>query len=1204
MSPGGSDYPASDADAICPFFGTNDLTGNVRPVFSHYAKSAAGTMGGGVGFLVGFSSAEIGSAIGRTFSFNDVVRISETEIRAAMSGFDAYVGFIAGVVGELGGYGGLDIWTKILGPLLGPNALRTMVQGAGSVFNKFTNSQSGTNTVPMNARSSVMTEPAVFEVLTKLQEYFKKIGDEFYGKKFMVSVPTPAAPSSWYWTDSQQFAVQTIIGSTLTGSPIYLSQGSQKTYYAFEPTDSAWEEPFNWIDDTMKVGNAEMDIFIKDDGSIEPIVGYNNSAQYNYTRALNKMMFDWIKNTNTTNQLSEFWKFDAYRSAGIASPEFDLWEPALVLNNSEKIVKAYSYPLTDAFNQSIPQQYVSKVYAKATVDKSFYPYVTATGRIVPKIIITTDAVFLNPMNPDAHSVQSAVAEFLYEDYVNTGDSALVARARKILSVSDKYVSSQQYANAYFDAENVVSGQSKDNKQYNNLSVHPKAAVPGFAAIPLIMNNACYGPWISAPDLIRNDIFGANNHPDERLENLVGGVNLDINNDLVPWNYGGLRILDEAALLLAGQNNDYQTKGETGQLTLYGVPAFQLGNDLKDKAWAFRGPTINNIQVQIGENGPSTTYTFRTFTRKFTLFNKESSERLKTIGQNSIKLSKEFRQQSRSIVNKILSMGSASTVSSYDLTGSKLRAYSPMSVLVGYSAPYISPKTRLTPGFYNRPNWSGDSIRQLTTVTLQDSRELSQEFDNLFASKAFMSLEGLLHPVSFYPTLNSSTTPYKQYYTSKDRRLSGCAVCGGTKQYTFSIGNTSRTLFCDFCTDVVAGTEQTDTAAASKLPPFILSDQADDTILKNPQALDKLLKTKILTKKIDYVNLNPIIMPVGELRNQYAQDNDFSAHHIDIIGRSLVPPAGSLSMTDNLAINQRGLEYKDQNATDSDGDWNSAAFDQTIDREPKIFQNNYRFLALRGPLVMAGWGFDTAGYPVPNASGEPKSLNNAGYPLRIKDKYDKNGGYEDDGYGGYILGKNQVWNNASGVWSDPTKESTFYKGWGLRPDTWPVGPIDLRWDETRKVWTSGGPSTQLVDIQLEDNLVPPFPARGFIYGLDKKSPLPSGLRRMVFVKDSSDTYGAPRGAKLLCYYDEGSGFYEPVSKQNIIAYGEIQADGVATIYDAYARGFNIETNEPEPPQPLRVEFTNNLNFSINTANQPGFFMFNKNEWVLLNTNACS
>jgi hypothetical protein len=601
-------------------------------------------------------------------------------------------------------------------------------------------------------------------------------------------------------------------------------------------------------------------------------------------------------------------------------------------------------------------------------------------------------------------------------------------------------------------------------------------------------------------------------------------------------------------------------------------------------------------VQIGESGASTTYTFRTFTRKFTLFNKESADRLKSISQNALKLSRDFRQQSRSILSKILSLGSEPAVSSYDLTGSKLRQYSPMSILVGYSSPYVSPKTNLSPGFYNRPSWSGDSIRQLTTVTLQDARELSQEFEHLFSSKSFMSLDGLLHPVSFYPTLNASTAPYKPY-----NRI-GCPICRGTKSYTFTVRNASTSLFCDFCNETPAGSESTK-SKSSKIPPFILSNQADDTILLDPLALENLLTEGVNKKKIDYVNLNPIIMPVGELRNKYAQEGDFSAHHIDVIGRSLVPPAGSLSITDNLAINQNGLEYKDQNALDSDADWNSYAFDSSVGRSPGYFQNNHRFLALRGPLVMSGWGFDTEGYPVPNASGEPKFLNGQGYPLKILNKNDQNGGFANNGYGGTILGKNQQWDVEKGEWSDPKKEDTFYKGWGLRPDTWPVGPIDLRWDETRKVWTTPKSDNQFVNIQLEDNLVPPFPARGFLYCIDKETPLPSGLRRMVFVKDSAQNYGAPRGAKLLCYYDESSGFYDPFNKINIVTSGIIKNTGQASIYNSYAKGFDAETQAIEVPELINVVFNNILNFDIKYNNQPGLFMFDKNQWILINTNAC-
>jgi hypothetical protein len=198
----------------------------------------------------------------------------------------------------------------------------------------------------------------------------------------------------------------------------------------------------------------------------------------------------------------------------------------------------------------------------------------------------------------------------------------------------------------------------------------------------------------------------------------------------------------------------------------------------------------------------------------------------------------------------------------------------------------------------------------------------------------------------------------------------------------------------------------------KIPPYILSSELTPNIIDNPNAIAEIV-ARSLGKSINYINLNPIIMPVGELRNKYAQDTDFTAHHIDIIGRSLVPMAGSLSITDNTSINQDdifgNLNLADQNGSTQNGiptsdlDWNSYAFDLGRGLSSSRFHlMNHRFLALRGPLVMSGWGFDTEGYPVPNSSGEPKELDAQGYPKRISSPQDNGGGFQS--YPGNILGK--------------------------------------------------------------------------------------------------------------------------------------------------------------------------------------------------------
>ena len=75
---------------------------------------------------------------------------------------------------------------------------------------------------------------------------------------------------------------------------------------------------------------------------------------------------------------------------------------------------------------------------------------------------------------------------------------------------------------------------------------------------------------------------------------------------------------------------------------------------------------------------------------------------------------------------------------------------------------------------------------------------------------------------------------------------------------------------------------------------------------------------------------------------------------------------------------------------------------------KVEVSGIRSVGLRSPLVLSGWGYDVDGNPVP---------------------------YDDTGEN-----------------VDKTKlhpEATY------NPNTWKTGPVDLRWDDERKVWSGGG-----------------------------------------------------------------------------------------------------------------------------------------------------
>ena len=80
-----------------------------------------------------------------------------------------------------------------------------------------------------------------------------------------------------------------------------------------------------------------------------------------------------------------------------------------------------------------------------------------------------------------------------------------------------------------------------------------------------------------------------------------------------------------------------------------------------------------------------------------------------------------------------------------------------------------------------------------------------------------------------------------------------------------------------------------------------------------------------------------------------------------------------------------------------------------------FPTDIRPIALRGPLVIQGWGYDLNGKPIPNKEDD-----------------------ESDARGGTFK-------------SDELKDE-FLDDWIQKRETWPVAPVDLRYDRDRKVWT--------------------------------------------------------------------------------------------------------------------------------------------------------
>lgn len=1167
---------------------------------------------------------------------------------------------------------------------------------------------------------------------------------------------------------------------------------------------------------------------------------------------------------------------------------------------------AWGYPIVDTGNQPIS---LKKIYLNTSVEENFI-FIDPSGLSGPKILIDAPGLTVNSTSeevakdPNRTVISNVAAEDLSIYLHSVAPSNWDFEWIRFMSYYTGDVHKDTTV-AGTDSEMLGSYAAAANQSANFVEIAPKAVHPFFVGIPIRHNQSTYGPWTNYPYNAWSGIFPSGEEIVQSsslsslscsstpvtidsakaklaINNMIGPTDVEINEEFVPWTYGGMTSLDEAAYNHVTNNLNYQSVIETAQIDIPRLPLFGLGmgfsddavnppivgttgvnityTDYKDNAddsiggpildftsgdtgLATRtsihydlsytifeltglgsyvdGPIITNIQTSMGQGGITTTYTFRTYTPKIGLFNKQANDRLKKAAQLNLKRNKQLSKlqqqnantsdvQSRFLQEKKFENA---TLSGSDLS-SKLFGWSPSTVLIAQSHPYIRYPEREYPyleptGLFSSvtgldtssvPNpdsnpfkfpssgdkgvlTSGDTsyltndlsnvilseqLRFKTSVGMYELKEVDAQIKKDHGLQSLMSLDGIFSPVSFYPTLKTSTFSYGLY------DIETCPFCKKTKKiptkfaFRIAAGNTIKetniNIYCDKCGGYftnplykLTGTVTTTAGAQSieTLPPYVISSGTDINLLLQFKSLagsSTATTTQTTTNTggsagvsipINLVTLNPIVVPYGNMTNTNVQNytgvhpegsgvhedlsigiysssnprrfKDRCRHSIEIVGRGAVKPK-------NLSIHNNLTNIKQSHQVDYyNKDIKLTAKRKEIEGLTVDYQMNQRFLGLRGPLVMHGWGYDLEGYPVPNAADEPYEIDKYGRPRRHKLKgedtvnyadlrdgdkfyygnrswvYDSaiaaeprrviyllgleqqalgvaitrcqgncvdpdpdrhqqcldncennttdftdedattvlntlsgytnmvddmkdTGGFMDDnmdgldplsGYQGSIISKTQKWiaqgqttgsyPGGTGEWTAKKKLKEFYLNWAERPDLWPVGPIDLRWDEGRRVWTvkSSEAATiyKMVYVTLEEDLVPiegsveTFPARAFLDDLEYSTePLVDGQRRVVYVKDRT-AYSAPRGAKLLCRYDKSSGFYEPVSKPAFVAKGTLAANSnIAALSMSYAAG--LRSGESYPI--TRVAYENPLGLSIGST---GLFSFINGKWTL-------
>lgn len=854
-----------------------------------------------------------------------------------------------------------------------------------------------------------------------------------------------------------------------------------------------------------------------------------------------------------------------------------------------------------------------------------------------------------------------------------------------------------YCIPILDGAFLVSEDST-NQSIRHAMLANKMAQPFFAAIPVKSNIFCYGPWTNYPKLNnQNEIFPGLTNTDNHIEQMIAETKVEQNTDFVPWNYGGSAYLDQAVLNKMAAEATFQTVMENGQISIFGTPVFGMSGGLqphltdndahnienqrfsnvsyiiapkKTYSESYAGLVISSINTSISPNNVSTNYTFRTFSQKLGLYNKENADRLRKFSSSRISFAKkiadaqqEFERKITSQIDSLIKSGLTSRknqdISSFQ---SKLFGTSPCEVLIGNAKHYMPAKPIST----KDPGLTEDIIpdkfrRHETHAGMYMKSEIVAELVPEYGRKSAMSMDGIFSPVSFYPTDFGSTYALSSRCVTdklREDRVT-CPKCFGSNSITVTLesGREYKSP-CPLCTK-------------SKLvfPSGDPEEQEDDTALP----------------EINVLSLNPIVVPYGEFKNPNAQpatSGERLRHSITAIANSEFAPRDFETFSTHLNLFKlynptngkfaveslpegEGLEDPDtmevMNLSDAvNKDYYEYDLSHQLSTGRRILLNQ-RFFGLRGPLMLHGWGYDTEGYPVPNMADQPKEVDGEGRPKRFfltssgTNDLTRDGAFipaqfnASNGFGGVesrfealgdIIGKGYSFEN--GEWIK-TKTKYFHLNWAERPDLWPVGPIDLRWDEERKVWTGGGEGGctegevlppyiitntnditvlnnfinknkskeknkcpyKMVYITLEENMTlstgmsETHPARAFIDDMEYSlEPLLGGYRRLVFVKDRCG-YTAPRGAKLLCRYDTFSGFYEPVSKQPFIVFGSISGGNSAVIELTYVQGAHRPENAPRST----IAFDNTrFNFTINSgSSNRGMFLFENGKWILVGCN---
>lgn len=454
----------------------------------------------------------------------------------------------------------------------------------------------------------------------------------------------------------------------------------------------------------------------------------------------------------------------------------------------------------------------------------------------------------------------------------------------------------------------------DAHSINIKGYQPEAIMPVAAVIPMKSNVKLYGPYASSN-------FG----------NSSGGTNVSMDNDLCPWVFGSISLMNSAGQSIVESSAIGLVRSETGSVTIPRLPDLRsLGATVGGA-----GPNLSDINVTFGSSGITTAYNFRTYTPKFGGLNRHFLDKFKTISKNrreQIKFLRSNQINQNKINSKIEKFKRANKKN--DAVKSPAKQYSLTRVIMGE--------------MYDWQTIEDNKFSQRTVVGMDTLSKSVVEMIYDYDKKAYMSLDGLFGPVS-------------------------------------KKGDGNLPRYASF--DVSCNKASPENPS----PPFTIDGDSQSQINDLNQ-----YNLEITQKYLD-----PLTNKFGS--NEHHHSGEGRGHVIDMVGReNTLPDSGIVTSFYKPDDNNR-------------------------------YSSDYRFLGMRGPIVLHSWGYDLDGKPIPNEADIEASTK-------------------------------------AGVFKNTNLKDKFLKDWLSKPASWPVAPIDFRFDRKRGVWVTP-PGYKVVVIELTESLEP-------------------------------------------------------------------------------------------------------------------------------------